>query len=1589
MRRPLLPTLVLVSVTGAAAVSDAQQAAADPAARGLDVFVHAPAEASPGSRVAVQIEAFGFPTAVTLSPLANVAVEAAWDPEKLGPGISHAPPSVRATTDAAGRAHLDVEVPDGDQRDLSLLVGARSGSHERTRRVLIKRGPAHAVMVHLADTRVVPGSSVSAWVVVTGASSGDPVGSAPVELALMEGGHTRTSVKLVTDAAGTAMARVPIPLVDEPQWEWTLRARSLGAGEYGAGASSRRLTLREETPGTPRLVAAFDEGNVLAGDRAKFTLRARDATDQPIAGLLVRWWVGPKGTEPPKDKEWEKRTTLATTDAQGEIHAGVDAPTLVVAGVGTTLTLVAKGEVEGHALSQKTSVAVGVPTSTATLLPEAGAIVPGVPQHMLLRVHDGRGKPVAASFSVEADGLAARVTTGSDGEAEIAWKPPVDVGALRQVGPCAGGVAAAVVVRPIGEVPALKPRTEPFQLCLSVDREASAIVLPDRPIAQSGDRVHVKVIEAPSDAKGRGGAEPKRAWSVLLRSSRGLQSTSVWIEDGEKGADIEIPPGEPGPWSFSGAAPSTQRAAKLAAGAIVVTPRVLPTLKAVVAGGRAAPGGTVDVDVALDDGKGHGLPGTVSAVVVDLHGGGSTAGLERVDARRSICRTFDVEEERCDRFVEGDSALDGLRRGVLGGAVQKPIAPSSDPGGTARAELLKTFGEVLRSLEGAVFEATQSADRLRDVRRKGPRGFAWNPELMTLVTAAMDPPPYTPGGEPLSLADLMAIDPQVTFDHVARRVTRLKLFRILAAVRSYRHEQKLDPDEPAFRDPNALLRKLVRDSKITDDLLLDPWGGTIQFVRAGAPGLPFLSVIRGFELHAPGPDGRAGSGDDVKDPFERVLRSDTPYAKAAQEDRLVDARFDMEVGEATVSAWQRLLDELTGTTLGNAGGLSLSGVGEGGGGQGFGSGHGRLGGAHRTSYGLTSGVYWWSPPTRTDARGRVRFQVPLGEAETTWRIAFVGVPDGARQAATHVDVPVALPLSARVELGASWVEGDRVEASIALRNRTNQPIDAALAIEASGSARLASAADATRAASIPAGGAAVVRVPVEAGAPGRAALNVTVKAKGLPDDVVRHGWDVRPAGEPTDLSRAQWIDSSATLTAPVGEAQQGGPPAMRIVGQPKLVLERGIARPIAAALEAVHPDHLGSRAALLDAADVAARIERWAVAQDGDGSPTAMRAAEILRYARGRLAALGKSGGASDWLVGMRLRPLLKPDDSERMARAECPPQRDRDDDLAALEAEPAPDAGASLACWDALVSSAMTQVDGAGDPVSLARALLAIVDRPHRAALAGTLADRLREKVALRPSGAITLPEQHAKSRASRAVVYAALLHSARLGKPGLTPVDRLMAWAVVQRDADGGYGSAYATRSVVRALLAAAPDDKGATRVVVKGGDAPREIDVPPNARVEVSLSPAQTSVDVEVTGPGLLARLERPAVRPWARPEGGAESPLTLDVAWPVEARAGRTGVLSVSLRHTRGKRITADLSLPLPPGVTLAEPVKDVRQVQGALLVRRQLDATDLPISIELPVRFGLAGRVTVPEARAVIAHEEAPRALAPARPLVIK
>src|SRR5688572_26360486 len=254
----------------------------DPAARGLDLFLHLAKNAAPGSKLEVLTEAFGFATATKAAPLAGATIEAGWDPEELD-GVAP-PPPVTIVTDVEGKGTLVVPVPRGLPRQLTLLVGVRHGSHTRTRKVTVHRSPPASVEIHTIDTRVVPMSTISSWVRVAGIS-GQPIAGASVNVALLEGGVARHTQKLVTDKGGLVMARVPIPRIDEPVWEWTLRAT---AEEPGVPPADVQLHPREETPGKPSLEAKWEppdgaKGGVLAGDKVPFSVRLRDATGQALS----------------------------------------------------------------------------------------------------------------------------------------------------------------------------------------------------------------------------------------------------------------------------------------------------------------------------------------------------------------------------------------------------------------------------------------------------------------------------------------------------------------------------------------------------------------------------------------------------------------------------------------------------------------------------------------------------------------------------------------------------------------------------------------------------------------------------------------------------------------------------------------------------------------------------------------------------------------------------------------------------------------------------------------------------------------------------------------------------------------------------------------------------------------------------------------------------------------------------------------------------------------------------------------------------------------------------------------------------------
>jgi hypothetical protein len=143
------------------------------------------------------------------------------------------------------------------------------------------------------------------------------------------------------------------------------------------------------------------------------------------------------------------------------------------------------------------------------------------------------------------------------------------------------------------------------------------------------------------------------------------------------------------------------------------------------------------------------------------------------------------------------------------------------------------------------------------------------------------------------------------------------------------------------------------------------------------------------------------------------------------------------------------------------------------------------------------------------------------------------------------------------------------------------------------------------------------------------------------------------------------------------------------------------------------------------------------------------------------------------------------------------------------LDIAPRSEQGTERACWTAFLASTIQQLAATNDPLLLASAVLSLQDWPAQTTVASALADRLAAAVPVRPDGTLVLPAHLSNDRAARSTVMTALVVGEKLGssRASQASVGTLWSRLLVERDASGGYGSAEATRLVLRALLDAEP--------------------------------------------------------------------------------------------------------------------------------------------------------------------------------------
>lgn len=768
------------------------------------------------------------------------------------------------------------------------------------------------------------------------------------------------------------------------------------------------------------------------------------------------------------------------------------------------------------------------------LVPRHGALVPEIDDVLFVRLHDGAGDPPPAGTELEVEGpgvSSGRARTDEHGLAEVPVRLPLGAASTG-----AHGLAASYTVRVRG------PLERVAVVPVAVAREPQVVPSVARPLLAPGDRVEV-TLERRASAANRGvvvelldGEAPLATVRVPPRTNRAsfvLPSDRVGLfrvrarallEDealegtGAYDAMIVRPPRP----SFVCVEPERARwTVGETARVRLLTPAGAPrSYAAVLVRDLAAHGGEAPFRRSF-------LQGAFDRALLDPSG---PAG-ERL--LRAALAAAHVPEDPAP--VTAPPLID-----ALGLPEESEVVPEGsgergvlrDPWPLARELARRGIAEPMRALEerleealtsGALDELTAVIGRARRFRDESIEGFE------------------TLGGGEVTPSMLTRADPSFTYDAVARRVARARLVRLMVYLARY-----LDPGEHApprarmaAREPWARwLPRMVERGLIDAHDLDDPWGGrfTLRPV-AREPAFALSPHAARLELVSPGPDGRVGTRDDVRDPFERAVPAGTPYAVASGEDELMRRLAILSPAGRTLAAiaeaYARTNAEMTEEEIGDAvsaqvsegaigygggswygGGAGLGMVGRGSG-SGYGSGSGRTaqtvqvrGTSARVS-GLARVVRERFPPTllfrssiEIDASGATLLEIPLADAVTTYLVeAIVWREDGwiwSESAHIEVDreVVVDAPIPDVVRIGG------RVRLPLRVSNRGDRPRD--VRVSMLDEPALGIDASEPRPLRLEPGGAAVVPVelaPTRAG-DGRIAVVVT-DAEGRALDAVR------------------------------------------------------------------------------------------------------------------------------------------------------------------------------------------------------------------------------------------------------------------------------------------------------------------------------------------------------------------------------------------------------------------------------------------------------------------------------------------------------
>ncbi|MBI2895178.1 MAG: hypothetical protein HYY06_16610 [Deltaproteobacteria bacterium] len=856
---------------------------------GLEVGVDGSLSVVPGGTLRWFVNVYEVVHSRDLRPSAGTRVAAL-------ASFSRGAPVAEATTDALGRAQIVVPVPATLDAPFEMALDATS-PRGLVRRfdVQVELLPRREVTLVLGREEVSPGEALRVLGRVIDRAAGRPDPSREVGLRIGgDGAANRASWSTVrTDARGVFRTVVRAPREVGP---FIVTAVVESAPTVTASA------VVDEAPAPPSLVvrAAPSATVVPPGAVVQVDVVIRTPDGRPVAGAVLGGLSIPEphparpgepevlpvrtGPDGRARVPWQVPSTAgdpSVTDHRGDLRA-------VRAGIGAADTEVV--------------VRVARVASVLEWAVEGGAFAPGLPGRMFVRV-------VAPDGSARA-GETVQVTTGDDDASVDSLAGPdgvavVDLPAISTEpagsDSCSGPTVLRLDVR-VG--------SHAETLCAPVDPDATLRVEAP-PISIAPAPLPVTLIRAGALSRA-----PVRVTALARRGEGWVPVADALAGAGVDRVALEVT-GEITGEIWIRARPLLAGGEPVRGGGILVYRIAAQALRSSLAVegrlARLALSGAGDDPVTafaftLAEPEGRALvarlrEGTLDPVGTAIDEGATIAGVRGLLAART---PVDV------------SAPAALRSGTTE-PLPMPDSPVSqgllrDPWRTRARFVRGRLGRLMRALEARVRE--HLPDRVREVAARTARGHAFNTEVLAHVVSDIGPEGATSlDGSELTVEALAALDPQITFDNVARRITRERLFRLLVHLAHFVRSRDLDYGFARKGDPTRWLPALLAegdwegDEPIERDELFDGWGRplVIRPAAGGRARFRFVEPLIGFEVVSAGPDGRAGNADDFWDPFARVLRPGV-YASAVGEDVLLARLRGVELGRATVAALAGLFE---------------------------------------------------------------------------------------------------------------------------------------------------------------------------------------------------------------------------------------------------------------------------------------------------------------------------------------------------------------------------------------------------------------------------------------------------------------------------------------------------------------------------------------------------------------------------------------------------------------------------------------------------------------------------------------------------------